>query len=98
MSSGGVTEQKRTWYSAFDELKQVITGVEPYTLDAASEPQRVKLQEQTQAYVREHFPSGVAAVYPEKNQTFVICIVDNKFNPANYWSLSPPFLDWLSLL
>ena len=45
---------------------------------------RTSLDDAFQAYIGEHFPNGVVTVYGS-NGSYTVAIVDNKYNPRNYW-------------
>jgi len=36
-------------------------------------------------YVADHYPNGVATIYA-KDGNLIVAIVDNKYNPANFWN------------
>ncbi|ORX46106.1 subunits of heterodimeric actin filament capping protein Capz [Hesseltinella vesiculosa] len=55
------------------------------TEESALEPLRKALDEQAQAYVKDHFPEGVLTVVVENDQV-ALTLVDNKYNPNNFWN------------
>lgn len=69
----------------FDHMRLVASNFQPHTVDEATEPLRAATEEVVEAYIADHFPNGASAVY-SSDGTVVICIVDNKYNPGNYWN------------
>ncbi|KAI1794825.1 F-actin-capping protein subunit alpha [Ganoderma leucocontextum] len=59
--------------------------VEP---DSESEPFRVALETAALQYLQAHYHDGVASVFPVAGSStrFILQIVANKYNPANFWS------------
>lgn len=70
---------------AFDHMRQIASDPEPSS--EAEDPQRAGVDTAVQAYIAEHYPAGVSATYGHSG-SIVICIVDNKYNPRNYWFVS----------
>ncbi|CAG8551039.1 11055_t:CDS:2 [Paraglomus occultum] len=70
----------------FDHMQQVATDPEPYEPDEATEPLRAALETAVQNYITDHYPDGIATVYSTQDSTLTIAIVDNKYNPDNFWN------------
>ena len=69
-----------------DQYKGLATlSSRSYQLPEQYESQRSTLQEKINNYTEEHYPNGSCAVYPEKDKYFTICIVNDRWNPKNYW-------------
>lgn len=47
---------------------------------------RSTIETEVAAYVKDHYPEGVCTVYATDEHRIVIAIVDNKYNPGNYWN------------
>ncbi len=45
---------------------------------------RTELCNRMEAYQRDHYPDGVVNVV-DKDDCFYVLIVDNKYNPNNFW-------------
>jgi capping protein alpha len=43
------------------------------------------VDEEATKYVNDHYPEGVLTVYTNEQQ-LILAIVDNKYNPNNYWN------------
>jgi capping protein alpha len=73
-----------------DHTKGIVTEVSPNTNELSSEvkERRDNLQKGVDAYVSDHYLSGIATVFPslENKNEYVICITASKFNEANFWS------------
>jgi len=70
----------------FDHMRQIVTEVEPHPPDEAIEPLRTEVETAITNYVKDHFPNGVSTVYSTENGTVTITIVDNRYNPSNFWN------------
>ncbi|KAJ1570057.1 hypothetical protein HK096_003835 [Nowakowskiella sp. JEL0078] len=74
----------------FDHLNsQIISDLERVEPNAETENYRqvlASLDLAAQKYIAEHYPDGVSSVFDLFNNTFVIAIVDNKYNPGNFWN------------
>ncbi|TFY75871.1 hypothetical protein EWM64_g8141 [Hericium alpestre] len=57
-------------------------------VDEEAEPFRVALESSVLSYLVAHYHDGVASVFatPGNSARFLLQIVANKYNPANYWS------------
>jgi capping protein (actin filament) muscle Z-line, alpha len=63
-----------------------VTEVEPHPPpNEATEPLRTAVEAAITNYVKDHYPNGVSTVYSTENGTLTITIVDNKYNPSNFW-------------
>jgi len=69
----------------FDHMRQTASNVEPHTPDEATEPHRAAIETAILEYVSDHFPNGVATVYSTEGG-LTVAIVDNKYNPSNFWN------------
>jgi len=69
----------------FDHMRLAASDFEPHTIDETIEPLRIATEEATEAYIADHYPNGASAVYGSDG-IVTICIVDNKYNPGNYWN------------
>ena len=73
-----------------DHTKGVVTSVEPRGEDEDSsvKQRRENIQTAIDAYVKDHYLSGLATVYPsqENKDEFIVCITASKFNEKNFWS------------
>ncbi|KAF7294487.1 F-actin-capping protein subunit alpha [Mycena kentingensis (nom. inval.)] len=72
----------------FDHLSLEASEPQPFEPDAEAEPFRAALEKSTLSYLHSHFHDGVASIFAAKDspKNFVIQVVANKYNPANYWS------------
>lgn len=73
-----------------DHTKGTVTSVEPNTNEESSQvkQRREALQSAVDAYIKDHYLSGLSTVYPsqESQDEFIICITASKFNEKNFWS------------
>ncbi|KAI0916785.1 hypothetical protein AcW1_007855 [Taiwanofungus camphoratus] len=72
----------------FDHLSLETSDPEPVEPDSESEPFRVALETASLSYLSAHYHGGVASVFtiPGSSTRFIVQIVANKYNPANFWS------------
>jgi len=72
----------------FDHLSLEASDPQPVEPEPDSEPFRKALEASTLTYLSSHFNDGVTSVFSTADapNQFVIQIVANKYNPANYWS------------
>ncbi|OZJ03238.1 hypothetical protein BZG36_03439 [Bifiguratus adelaidae] len=70
----------------FDSIRQTVEDVQSCEIDEESEPLRSALDTAVQKYALEHYPSGVVGVFSGSEGALHICIIDNKYNPANFWN------------
>ncbi|KAJ1568252.1 F-actin-capping protein [Cladochytrium tenue] len=70
----------------FDHVRQVLSNAAPYEADEETEPFRVAVESAVAAYVEDHFADGLFAVYGLPGKTVTVAIVDNKYNPNNFWN------------
>ncbi|CAG8646400.1 13637_t:CDS:2 [Cetraspora pellucida] len=68
-----------------DHMRLTVTEVEPHTPDETTEPLRSAVEKAILEYVADHYPKGVSATY-STGETLTIAIVDNKYNPSNFWN------------
>jgi capping protein alpha len=67
---------------------QEANDAQDVELDVETESFRSALQASALSYLSSHYHDGVASVFSSNGSTteFVLQIVANKYNPANYWS------------
>ncbi|KAJ3195957.1 hypothetical protein HK101_010550 [Irineochytrium annulatum] len=70
---------------AFDHIRQAVSDVEPYELNAEAEPFRSALEAEAANYVDDHYPNGASSVFSADDGSLYIVIVDNKYNSNNFW-------------
>ncbi|KAF7309642.1 F-actin-capping protein subunit alpha [Mycena indigotica] len=72
----------------FDHLTLEASDPQPFEPDSEAESFRAALEKSTLTYLHAHFHDGVASIFSAQGSTknFVIQVVANKYNPANYWS------------
>ncbi|KAJ3309480.1 F-actin-capping protein [Blyttiomyces sp. JEL0837] len=71
---------------SFDHVRQTPSDPQPYDIDQDSEEYRKALDDAVTKYISEHFPDGASTVYSGEDKKLHIAIVDNKFNPNNFWN------------
>ncbi|ORY96121.1 F-actin capping protein alpha-1 subunit [Syncephalastrum racemosum] len=71
----------------FDHMRLTASEVlaDDSEKDSELDQLRSLLESEATKYVNDHYPDGVCTVYASA-QKLVIAIVDNKFNPSNYWN------------
>jgi capping protein (actin filament) muscle Z-line, alpha len=77
----------------FDHLRLDASDSQPFEINAKAETMRSALESATLAYIKDHFYDGVATVLASplreedaaESIDYIIQIVGNKYNPANYW-------------
>ncbi|KAL0482316.1 hypothetical protein AKO1_012937 [Acrasis kona] len=73
-----------------DHTKGVVTEAEPRDEELSADvKKRVEnLQKGVDAYVADHYLSGLATVFPsqDNDKEYIICITASKFNETNFWS------------
>lgn len=67
----------------FDHMRQLAQDPQP--AGAPSNDLRDSMDKAFQAYLENHYPTGVVTVYADGNK-ITVCIVANKYNPNNYWN------------
>jgi len=79
----------------FDPITQLISNIRtaPTNLKPISaEPLRLKLENEIEKYVKQHYPKGISAIYTryetdiEDYKEYVILIEDHEFQPQNRWN------------
>ncbi|KAF7727837.1 F-actin-capping protein [Apophysomyces ossiformis] len=70
----------------FDHMRLTASDLEDHEIEQSIEELRVAVDTEVQAYVADHYPNGVCTVYGVNSEEIAICIVDNKYNPHNYWN------------
>jgi len=81
---------------AFDHLRLEASDPRPVSLNLGAEEFRAALEQAVLTYIKDHFYDGVATVladplisdteHQSQPAKYIIQIVDNKYNPPNYWS------------
>lgn len=59
--------------------------MEEYTEEQALDSLRTAVETECIKYVEDHFPNGVCTVHCTETE-IIIAIVDNKYNPNNFWN------------
>ncbi|KAJ8660416.1 hypothetical protein O0I10_003874 [Lichtheimia ornata] len=70
----------------FDHMRLIASELESHDIDESLEELRSTIETEVAAYVKDHYPEGVCTVYATDEHRIVIAIVDNKYNPGNYWN------------
>ncbi|KAI7898264.1 F-actin-capping protein subunit alpha [Cokeromyces recurvatus] len=70
----------------FDHMRLVAYDVEEYTGQTELESLRAAVEKECLAYVGDHYPNGVCTIYANNNKDIIIAVVDNKYNPNNFWN------------
>ncbi|KAI9353373.1 F-actin-capping protein subunit alpha [Zopfochytrium polystomum] len=70
----------------FDHVRQEVSHTEPFEPDSETEPFREAVEAEVDRYLDDHYPDGIATVYGKPGKEIIIAIVDNKFNPNNFWN------------
>lgn len=60
--------------------------MEDYVVESPLESLREAVEKEALEYVNDHYPNGVCTVHTTENNEIVIAIVDNKYNPNNFWN------------
>ncbi|PVU85884.1 hypothetical protein BB559_006772 [Furculomyces boomerangus] len=69
----------------FDHLRLKVTNVRDYSDEIEMDSFRDELQAEAEKYVSEHYLGGEARVFPNDGN-YVVCIINNKYSPENYWN------------
>ncbi|KAI8086401.1 F-actin-capping protein subunit alpha [Halteromyces radiatus] len=70
----------------FDHMRLTADNVEPYqTEENTLDSLRTVMDEVSSKYVNDHYPEGVSSVFINEKD-IILAIVDNKYNPNNYWN------------
>ncbi|KAJ3202414.1 F-actin-capping protein [Entophlyctis luteolus] len=71
-----------------DHVSQTSSDAMPLndTGKSAIEDHRKALETAVAGYIDDHYPNGVSAVFSGEEKSLVIAIVNNKFNPSNFWN------------
>ncbi|KAI7869225.1 F-actin-capping protein subunit alpha [Spinellus fusiger] len=70
----------------FDHIRLIASDVKEHTVEPAIEDLRVAVEKEALGYVYNHYSNGVCSVYGVNEHQVAIAIVDNKYNPNNYWN------------
>lgn len=65
---------------------QTASELEDYVVESPLESLREAVEKEALEYVNDHYPNGVCTVHTTENNEIVIAIVDNKYNPNNFWN------------
>ncbi|KAI8380602.1 F-actin-capping protein subunit alpha [Choanephora cucurbitarum] len=68
-----------------DHMRLTASDLEDDTTDTAFESLRSNVEKECIAYIEDHFPNGICSVYIHESE-IAIAIVDNKYNPNNFWN------------
>jgi capping protein alpha len=73
-----------------DHTRGVVTSVSSNARqdDSQVKQRREALQNAVDAYVKDHYLSGLSCVFPSQDNSneFIVCITASKFNEKNFWS------------
>ncbi|KAI9104461.1 F-actin-capping protein subunit alpha [Phlyctochytrium arcticum] len=69
---------------AVDHIRLTSSDPQDVERNQDSEDHRAALDDAASKYIAEHYPDGVATVYD--GNELVLLIVDNKYNPDNFWN------------
>ncbi|GAA5815549.1 hypothetical protein MFLAVUS_009061 [Mucor flavus] len=69
----------------FDHMRLTASDLEEYTEEQALDSLRTAVETECVKYVEDHFPNGVCTVHCTETD-ITIAIVDNKYNPNNFWN------------
>ncbi|CEG72731.1 hypothetical protein RMATCC62417_08234 [Rhizopus microsporus] len=70
----------------FDHMRLTASDLEDYVVESPLESLREAVEKEALEYVNDHYPNGVCTVHTTENNEIVIAIVDNKYNPNNFWN------------
>ncbi|KAI9313090.1 F-actin-capping protein subunit alpha [Dichotomocladium elegans] len=71
----------------FDHMRLTASDFEDYEIqNESAEELRSAIETEALKYVEDHYPEGVCTVFAPSSTTIAIAIVDNKYNPGNYWN------------
>lgn len=68
---------------SFDHMRQVASDPQP--ANNPSDSTRNALEQAFIEYIGEHYPNGAISVYGSGG-SYTVVLVDNKYNPRNYWN------------
>lgn len=71
---------------SFDHTILEVSDVQDATSPQAAEPLRLAMEDAMERYAADHYPDGVCSVFGKEDGSVVVCIVDNKFSPNNFWN------------
>jgi capping protein alpha len=70
----------------YDPITGKVSNIQPYEIPSTNYDIG-SLSSSLDKYVSEHYPSDVGSgVFPQQDGTVAIVIVDNKYNPSNFWN------------
>ncbi|KAI8150306.1 capping protein muscle Z-line, alpha 2 [Fennellomyces sp. T-0311] len=70
----------------FDHMRLTASDLQPHEGHASVEPLREAVEKEVLKYVEDHYPNGVCTVHAPSESLLAISIVDNKYNPGNFWN------------
>ncbi|XP_046682566.1 F-actin-capping protein subunit alpha [Homalodisca vitripennis] len=73
----------------YDHLRKEATDYESWEPEPGTEPWRLPLEEELDAYTLSHYKNGVSSVFARRQGSAVVltaCIEDHQFQPKNYWN------------
>ncbi|KAJ3041058.1 F-actin-capping protein [Rhizophlyctis rosea] len=85
IDEGHYLDPKSKQIFAFDHIRQTASDPEPYNQETEAKAQRAALEDAGQKYIDDHYPAGVISVFDNAG-VLTIAIVDNKYNPNNFWN------------
>ncbi|KAJ3074335.1 F-actin-capping protein [Podochytrium sp. JEL0797] len=87
LENGRFADHKTKQSYVVDHVAQTVSDPQPHEFDADLESHRLALESAIESYTRDHYPNGDAAVFSiEGTRSLVVAIVNNKFNPSNFWN------------
>ncbi|KAI8855283.1 F-actin-capping protein subunit alpha [Chytridium lagenaria] len=86
LEDGRFVDPRSSQSFAFDHIRQSVSDVQPFKSESEHEPFRAALDAETQKSVEDHFPNGASSVFCGDGGVLHIVVVDNKYNPNNFWN------------
>ncbi|KAL7746525.1 F-actin-capping protein subunit alpha [Sorochytrium milnesiophthora] len=86
-SSGGgrFVDPRASLTYTLDHTKQQVLDVQPLEDGSHNSAERQEVDTAVVNYVKDHYPNGACAVHLADDALHIL-IVDNKYNPDNYWN------------
>ncbi|KAI9272436.1 F-actin-capping protein subunit alpha [Sporodiniella umbellata] len=70
----------------FDHVRLTASELEDYTEEIPNNSLREAIETEALEYVGDHYSNGVCTVHATQDNEIAIAIVDNKYNPNNFWN------------